>query len=72
MHIFLNNLECVMDIGAGFNCKSEKTTEELGWYYNDIFGTSHRGLEISMISVTDLKSNIADTMDVQQTLDEDG
>lgn len=68
----LNNHECVAAIGASFINKSGKKTEGLGWYYNGSAGASQRGLEISMICITDLKSNTAYALDAQQTIDEEG
>ncbi|MCO1337164.1 hypothetical protein MO867_22860, partial [Microbulbifer sp. OS29] len=60
---FPHNQEC---IAASFVNKSGRKTEGLGWYFNGSAGESQRGLEISMISITDLKSNTAYALDAQQ------
>ncbi|WP_226645234.1 transposase [Microbulbifer variabilis] len=73
MQTFPNDHECVAAIDASFINKSGKKTEGLGCrYYNGSVGVSQRGLEISMISITDLKSNTAYVLDAQQTIDEEG
>ncbi|MCO1335109.1 hypothetical protein MO867_12280 [Microbulbifer sp. OS29] len=59
-------------IDASFVNKSGCKIEWLGWYFNGSAGESQRGLEISMISITDLKSNTAYALDAQQTIDEEG
>ena len=52
--------------------KSGRKTEGLGYYYNGSAGEAQCGLEISLISVTDLKSNTAYALDAQQTIDVEG
>ncbi|MCO1337143.1 hypothetical protein MO867_22745, partial [Microbulbifer sp. OS29] len=56
---FPHNQERIAAIDASFVSKSGHKTEGLGWYYNGSAGESQHGLEISMISITDLKSNTA-------------
>ncbi|AWF80526.1 hypothetical protein BTJ40_06725 [Microbulbifer sp. A4B17] len=72
MQMFSSDHECVAAIDASFINKLAKKMEEWGWYYIGSSGASQRGLEISMISITDLKSNTAYTLDAQQTTDEEG
>ncbi|AWF80209.1 hypothetical protein BTJ40_04950 [Microbulbifer sp. A4B17] len=60
---FPRNHEHVAAIDASFMSKSGQKTEGLGWYYNGSARESQRGLEISMISITDLKSNTAYVLD---------
>lgn len=66
------NRECIAATDASFISKSGKKTDGLGWFYNGSAGESQRGLEISTISVTDLKTNTAYAIDSQQTIDEEG
>ncbi|WP_299948827.1 hypothetical protein [uncultured Microbulbifer sp.] len=68
---FPGNPESVGAIDASFICKSRRKTEGLGWYCNGCAGTSQRGIEVSMISITNLKSNTAYALDAQQTIDEE-
>ncbi len=69
---FPGSHECIAAIDASFISKSGHNTEGLGWYYNGSANESQRGLEISMISITNLKSNTAYALDAQQTIDEEG
>ena len=64
--------EKIAAINASFISKSGHKTEGLGWYYNCSAGEAQRGLEISTICITDLKSNTAYALDSRQTLDVDG
>ena len=61
--------ERIAAIDASFISKSGRKTEGLGWYYNGSAGEAQRGLEISTICMTDLKSNTAYALDSRQTLD---
>ena len=58
-------------VDASFMSKSGKKTEGLGWFYNGSAGEAQRGLEISVLSVIDLKANTAWAMDARQTKDEE-
>jgi len=58
-------------IDASFMSKSGKRTEGLGQFYHGAAGTVERGLEISLISVVDLQSNTAYSIEAQQTLDQE-
>ncbi|WP_444930661.1 transposase [Microbulbifer sp. SSSA002] len=69
---FQENRECVAATNASFISKSGKKTDGPGWFYNGSAGESQRGLEVSTISVTDLKTNTAYAIDSQQTIDEEG
>ena len=64
--------ERIAAIDASFISKSGRKTEGLGWYYNGSAGEAQRGLEISTICITDLKSNTAYALDSRQTLDVEG
>ena len=64
--------ERIAAIDASFMSKSGRKTEGLGWYYNGSAGEAQRGLEISTICITDLKSNTAYALDSRQTLDVEG
>ncbi|WP_444919517.1 hypothetical protein ACJJID_10960 [Microbulbifer sp. CnH-101-G] len=72
MQTFPSDNKYIAAIDACYINKSGKKTEDLGWYYNGSGGASQRGLAISIISITDLKSNTAYAMDAQQTIDEEG
>lgn len=61
--------EKIAAIDASFLSKSGSKTEGLGWYYNGSAGEAQRGLEISTICITDLKSNTAYSLDSRQTVD---
>ena len=64
--------ERIAAIDASFVSKSGRKTEGLGWYYNGSAGEAQRGLEISTICITDLKSNTAYALDSRQTMDIEG
>jgi hypothetical protein len=59
-------------IDASFMRKSGKQTEGLGQFYNGSVGAAERGLEISLISAVDLRSNTAYSIEARQTLDRPG
>ena len=59
-------------IDASFMSKSGQHTQGLGWFYNGSAGETQRGLEISMISIVDVQSNTAYSLDARQTLDQKG
>jgi hypothetical protein len=44
----------------------------LGWFYNGSAGVAQRGLEISTLCITELKSNTAYALDSRQTGDIEG
>jgi hypothetical protein len=52
--------------------KSGSKTEGLGWYYHGSAGVALRGLEISTIRITDLKSNTAYALNSLQAVDLEG
>ena len=52
--------------------KSGKLTDGLGMFWRGCTGRTEKGLELSLLSVVDLKSNTAYALDVQQTLDQEG
>jgi hypothetical protein len=64
--------EKIAAIDASFISKSGRKTEGLGWYYNGSAGEAQRGLEISTICITELKSNTAYALDSRQTIDVEG
>lgn len=70
--IFPYQEEQIAAIDASFISKSGRKTEGLGWYYNGSAGEAQRGLEISTICITDLKSNTAYALDSCQTVDIEG
>lgn len=72
LQTFPEGYERIAAIDASFMSKSGRKTEGLGWYYNGSMGEAQRGLEISMISITDLKSNTAYALDARQTIDVEG
>ena len=69
---FPDKYECIAAIDASFMSKSGRKTEGLGWYYNGSAGEAQLGLEISTISITDLRSNTAYALDSRQTIDVEG
>jgi len=56
-------------IDASFITKSGRHTEGLGRYYNGCAGKAEQGLEVSLVSLVDLKSHTAFSLDARQTLD---
>ena len=50
-------------IDASFLKKSGKSTEGLGMFWNGSAGRSERGLEVSLVAVTDLQANTAYALD---------
>jgi len=56
-------------IDASFITKSGHHTEGLGHFYNGCAGKAEQGLEASLLSLVDLKSQTAFSLDVRQTLD---
>jgi hypothetical protein len=63
--------DCIAVIDASFMAKSGKRTEGLGQFYHGAAAAVERGLEISLVSVVDLHSNTAYSIEAQQTLDQD-
>ncbi|WP_394203279.1 transposase [Marinagarivorans algicola] len=59
-------------IDASFMKKSGNKTEGLGWFYNGAQGASEKGLETSLISVVNIKSHTAYSIDARQTIDTEG
>lgn len=64
--------ELIAALDASFMTKSGKLTEGLGIFWRGCTGRAEKGLELSLLSVVDLKSNTAYALDVQQTLDQEG
>jgi len=56
-------------IDASFITKSGRHTEGLGRFYNGCAGKAEQGLEVSLVSVVDLKSHTAFSLDARQTFD---
>lgn len=56
-------------IDASFMKKSGKETEGLAKFYNGCHGKAEKGLEISLISIIDMRSNTAYGIDAKQTID---
>lgn len=65
-----DSADCIGAIDASFMPKSGKKTDGLGKFYNGSAGAPERGLEASLISVVDLRSNTAYAIEAQQTLDQ--
>lgn len=57
---------------ASFASKSGKNTDGLGMFYHSSTGQAEKGLEISLISIIDLQSNTAYSLDARQTIDREG
>lgn len=64
--------EWIAALDASFVSKSGEKTEGLGMFYNSCAGRAERGLEISLLSLVNLSSNTAYTLDAQQTVDKKG
>ena len=69
--LLLKKDELIAALDASFMAKSGKYTEGLGKFWSGCSGQAERGLEISLLSVVDLKSNTAYALDVQQTLEQE-
>lgn len=70
--VLTDQSERIGAIDASFMNKSGKKTEGLGQFYHGATGATERGLEISLISLVDLQSNTAYSIEAQQTLDQEG
>jgi len=62
---FPDKTEKIAAIDASFMAKSGRKTDELGYFYNGKAQRAKKGLEMSLISVVDLKA----CMTAQKTLD---
>ena len=54
---------------ASFMCKSGHHTEGLAKFWHGAISKAEKGLELSLISVVDMHSNTAYTLDAKQTID---
>lgn len=63
--------ELIAALDASFMTKSGKFTDGLAMFWRGCTGRAEKGLELSLLSVVDLKSNTAYALDVQQTLDQE-
>lgn len=63
--------EKISAIDASYIKKSGKKTDGLGMFWNGQSGKAEKGLEVSLISIIDRKSNTAYALDAQQTIDVD-
>jgi hypothetical protein len=67
----LESSEKIAAIDASFMQKSGQCTEGLGWFYNGKASKAEKGLEISLLSLVDIQTKTAYSLDVQQTIDTD-
>jgi hypothetical protein len=64
--------ESIAALDASFIPKSGKCTEGLGMFWSGCLGKAKKGLELSLLTVIDIKSNTAYALDAKQTLDQEG
>ena len=57
-------------VDASFMSKAGKQTDGLGSFWHGSIGKSVRGLELSLVSIIDLKSQTAYALDAKQTIDD--
>tara|TARA_Y100000817_G_C16812786_1_gene525018 strand:+ start:113 stop:1306 length:1194 start_codon:yes stop_codon:yes gene_type:complete len=62
--------ETIAAVDASFIPKSGKHTDGLGKFWRGCAGRSEKGLEISVLSIIDIKSNTAYALNAKQTIDE--
>ena len=67
----ITSKEKISAIDASYMKKSGKKTNGLGMFWNGQSGKAEKGLEVSLISIVDRKSNTAYALDAQQTIDVD-
>ena len=67
----ITSKEKISAIDASYIKKSGKKTNGLGMFWNGQSGKAEKGLEVSLISIIDRKSNTAYALDAQQTIDLD-
>ena len=67
----ITSKEKISAIDASYMKKSGKKTNGLGMFWNGQSGKAEKGLEVSLISIIDRKSNTAYALDAQQTIDVD-
>lgn len=70
--LFSKPNELIAALDASFMTKSGQRTDGLGMFWRGCTGRAEKGLELSLLSVVDLKSNTAFALDAQQTLDQKG
>ena len=70
--LFSKPNELIAALDASFMTKSGQCTDGLGMFWRGCTGRAEKGLELSLLSVVDLKSNTAFALDAQQTLDQKG
>ena len=61
--------ELIAAIDASFLSKAGKHIEGLARFFNGILGKCQRGLELSLISIVDIKANTAFSINARQTID---
>lgn len=67
----ITSKEKISAIDASYLKKSGKKTNGLGMFWNGQSGKAEKGLEVSLISIIDTKSNTAYALDARQTIDAD-
>jgi hypothetical protein len=67
----ITSKEMISAIDTSYLKKSGKKTDGLGMFWNGQSGKAEKGLEVSLISIIDRKSNTAYALDAQQTIDVD-
>tara|TARA_B100001059_G_scaffold226471_1_gene254866 strand:+ start:129 stop:1325 length:1197 start_codon:yes stop_codon:yes gene_type:complete len=67
----ITSKEKISAIDASYLKKSGKKTNGLGMFWNGQSGKAEKGLEVSLISIIDRKSNTAYALDARQTIDVD-
>lgn len=72
LDLFSKTDELIAALDASFMDKSGKHTSGLGKFWSGCAGQAKKGLEISLLSIVDLKSNTAYALDAQQTIDKKG
>ena len=71
LHQLITSKDKISAIDASYMKKSGKKTNGLGMFWNGQSGKAEKGLEVSLISIIDRKSNTAYALDAQQTIDVD-
>lgn len=72
LDLFSEADELIAALDASFMNKSGKHTPGLGQFWSGCAGRSEKGLELSLLSIVDLKSNTAYALNAQQTIDQKG
>ena len=70
--ILSKNSEIIAAMDASFLPKSGKHTEGLAKFWDSKSSKAQKGLEVSLISVVDIKANTAYALDARQTVDIEG